>query len=412
MKDLLDLIVFNTPFAWIVMTITVLAITLMPRLFRVNALNGLLFAQITLFFNAIPIIAGLSTKAILYERGIHFFAIEFLFLALIYATYGRLLKRREQVFAALQRFFDGKATIPLIAFIALVALFNAFFTPTDGSSRIEYMTNAWFSLVKPFIQVALPLSYLGVFILLLNPKKRGLGYVLLVITVISNIMTGSKASFIFSLLSAFLSLRDLSISHSRLRIRSRDKLKLSVFVAAMVGLALTRLSVSPADVSDRFFLFGEATILTYFADQPTGACERVSTFASMHRGLARVAGDSSANDIDTLFGFALMIEATGVNTFTGPNARLSAYALCNFADERIVFCAIVLLVYLGLMLMVFSLASYRYGAVLAIVYPFSLVSLAAASQDFNLIMQDITLFFALLWLLVFILASTPRLSHA
>jgi hypothetical protein len=151
--------------------------------------------------------------------------------------------------------------------------------------------------------------------------------------------------------------------------------------------------------------------LTYFADQPTAACESVSTFASMHRGLARLAGDSSANDIDTLFGFALMIEATGFNTFTGPNARLSAYALCNFADERIVFWAIVVVAYLGLMLIVFSLSLNRPG-LLAIVYPFFLVSLAAASQDFNLIMQDITLCCALLCVLVFILASKPRLSHA
>ena len=410
MKDLLEVIVFDTPFSWTLLAITALSVVLVPRFFGVKMLNGLLFAQMTLFFNAIAIIAGLSNEAILVERAIHFFSVELLFFALIYATYGHLLKRREQVLAALQRFFGSKAAIPFIAFMMLVASFNAVVTPTDGSSRIEYMTNAWFSLVKPFIQLALPLSYLGVFILLLNPKRRRLGYLLLVTTVTSNIMTGSKASFAYSLLSAFLMLRDLSISHYRLRIRAQDKVKLFLFVAAMIGVALTRLNVSPADVSDRFFLFGEATILIYFADQPTAACEGVSTFASMHRGLARLAGDSSANDIDTLFGFALMIEATGVNTFTGPNARLSAYALCNFPDERIVFWAIVVAVYLGLMLVVFSLSLNR-PRLLAILYPFFLVSLAAASQDFNLIMQDITLFCGLLCVLVFILASKPRPTH-
>lgn len=408
MKELLDLIVFDTPFAWTLLSITVLAIVLMPKFFGAKWLNGLLFAQVTLFFNALTIIAGLSTNSITNERGIHFFVVEFLFLASMYAAYGRLIRHRTKVLEALHRFFEGPGAVPFVCFIVLVAIFNFLATPTDGSSRIEYMTGAWFSLLKPFIQLATPLSYLGVFILLLNKRRRRLGYSLLAIAVLSNVMTGSKASFAFSLFTAFLALRDLD---PKLQIRSADKLKLSLFVAAAVSLALTRLEVSAADVSDRFFLFGEATILTYFSDRPTAACENVSTFASMHRGWARLAGDPSATNIDTLFGFALMIEATGVNTFTGPNARLSAYALCNFADERIMLCAIVVTAYLGLLLLVFSLSLNRPG-LLAIVYPFFLVSLAGASQDFNLIMQDITLFCALLVALVFIPVSKTRRSYA
>lgn len=410
MKDLLDLIIFDTPFAWALLAITVLAIVLVPTLFGVKWLNGLLFAQITLIFNTITIIAGLSTAAIPVERGFHFFVVEFAFLLAMYAMYGRLIRHRAKVLDALQCFFDGQGAIPFICFVALIAVFNFLVTPTDGTSRIEYMTGEWFSLLKPFIQLATPLSYLGVFILLLNKRRRRLGYVLLAIAVLSNVMTGSKASFAFSLFTAFLVLRDLSID-PKLQIRRADKLKLSLFVAATVSLALTRLDVSAADVYDRFFLFGEANILTYFSDRPTAACENVSTFASMHRGWARLAGDPSATNIDTLFGFALTIEAVGVNTFTGPNARLSAYALCNFADERIVLCAIVVLAYLGLMLLVFLLSQSR-PWLLAIVYPFFLVSLAGASQDFNLIMQDITLFCALLVSLVFIPASKRRLRHA
>jgi hypothetical protein len=410
MKDLLDLIVFDTPFAWTLLTITVLAIVLMPSFFGVKWLNGLLFAQITLIFNAITIIAGLGTDAIPNELGFHFFAVEFAFLAAMYAMYGRLIRHRAKVLDALHRFFDGSGAVPFVCFIVLIAIFNFLATPTDGSSRIEYMTGAWFSLLKPFIQLATPLSYLGVFILLLNKRRRRLGYALLAIAVLSNVMTGSKASFAFSLFTAYLALRDLSIN-PKLQLRRADKLKLSLFVSVTIVLALTRLDVSAADVYDRFFLFGEANILTYFSDRPTAACENVSTFASMHRGWARLAGDPSATNIDTLFGFALTIEAVGVNTFTGPNARLSAYALCNFAGERIVFGAIVVFAYLGLMLLVFSLSLSRRG-LLAIVYPFFLVSLAGASQDFNLIMQDITLFCALLVALVFIPASKRRLSHA
>jgi hypothetical protein len=410
MKDLLDLIVLDSAFAWMLLAITVLTISVIPRFFGVKWLNGLIFAQVTLFFNATTIIAGLSAGAVPDDRGIHFFCVEFLFLAGMYAVYSRLILHRTKVIEALHRFFDGPGAVPFVSFIFLIAIFNFLVTPTDGSSRIEYMTGAWFSLLKPFIQLATPLSYLGVFILLLNKRKRRLGYALLAIAVLSNVMTGSKASFAFSLFTAFLVLRDLSVD-PKLQLRSADKLKLSLFVSVTIALALTRLEVSAADVYDRFFLFGEANILTYFSDRPTAACENVSTFASMHRGWARLAGDPSATNIDTLFGFALMIEAVGVNTFTGPNARLSAYALCNFADERIVLGAIVVLAYLGLMLLVFSLSLSRRG-LLAIVYPFFLVSLAGASQDFNLIMQDITLFCALLVALVFITASKRRHSHA
>lgn len=406
MKDLLELIVFDTVFAWALLAITVVGIIVTPKLFGVKLLNGLLFSQITLFFNATTVIAGLSTDAIPVERGIHFFAVEFAFLAAMYAVYGRLIRNRVRVIDALNRFFDGPFARPFVAFMVLIAIFNYVATPTDGSSRIQYMTGAWFSLLKPFIQLATPLSYLGVFILLLNPRRRGLGYLLLVTAVIGNVLTGSKASFAFSLFTAFLALRDLSIA-PRMQIRGADKLKLSVFVGAMVALALTRLDVSAGDVSDRFFLFGEATIMTYFSERPTAACENVSTFASMHRGWARLAGDASANNIDTLFGFALMIETVGINTFTGPNARLSAYALCNFPDERILLCAIVVVAYLGLLLAVFRRTLSR-PTHLAIFYPFFLVSLAGASQDFNLIMQDITIYILLLLTTIPLYGATPR----
>jgi hypothetical protein len=225
MKDLLDLIVFDSAFAWMLLAITVLTISVIPRLFGVKWLNGLIFAQVTLFFNATTIIAGLSTGAVPDDRGVHFFCVEFLFLAGMYAVYSRLIRHRTKVLEALHRFFDGPGAVPFASLIVLIAIFNFLVTPTDGSSRIEYMTGAWFSLLKPFIQLATPLSYLGVFILLLNKRRRRLGYALLATAVLSNVMTGSKASFAFSLFTAYLALRDLSIN-PKLQLRSADKLKL------------------------------------------------------------------------------------------------------------------------------------------------------------------------------------------
>lgn len=407
MVNLLDLLAFQSAFAWTLIVITLSAIIVIPRLFGLNYFNGLLFAQVTLFFNSTTIIAGLDSQAVSIDRGFHFYIIEFSFFALTFAAYRYLLKYRAQVLAAMQRFFAGKGALYLTGFVVAMAIFNYLLAPTDGSSRIGYMTEAWFSLLKPFIQVISPLSYLGVFLLLLNPSRRALGYFLLATVVIGNVVTGSKASFAFSLFIAFLALRDLG-GTTRFGIRRREKVALSIFVGAAVIFALTRLEVSVADISDRFFLFGEATILTYFSDDPTAACANVSTFASMHRGWARLLGDASAQDIDTLFGFALMIQEVGINTFTGPNGRLSAYVLCNFAGERVVLGAFVVFAYLWIMRRLFKRLLSR-PTYLALVYPLLLTSLSGASQDFNLIMQDITIFVILLILtLTYYTISTRR----
>jgi hypothetical protein len=389
MTHLLDLLVFQGVFSWSLIVITLLAIVLMPRLFGLNYLNGLVFVQFTLFFNATTIIAGLDSQAVDIDRGFHFYIIEFSFLALIFAAYRYLLRRREQVLAAMCKFFDGKGALFVTIFMVATAVFNYLLAPTDGSSRIAYMTEAWFSLIKPFIQLVVPLSYLGVIIMILSPHRRRLGYILLATAVAANIATGSKASFAISLFIAFLAFRDLA-GPTRFGIRKQELLKLSIFVGAAVIFALSRLDVSGTDIFNRFFLSGEATILTYFSDTPTAACANLSTFASMHRGWARLLGDVSARDIDTLFGYALTIQELGVNTFTGPNGRLSAYVLCNFAGVRVVFGAFVVLVYLLLMLVLFKRLLYR-PIYLALVYPFMLTSLSGASQDFNLIMQDITI---------------------
>ena len=394
MSNLLDVIVFQTVFSWALLAVTLLSIVLTPRVFGLNYLTGLLYAQVTLLFNVVPIISGLDTEAIGIGRGFHFYIIEFSFFALTLFIYKKFLVHRVRVLVALQEFFGGSGALYLTVFVAVMAVFNYLSTPTDGSSRIEYMTVAWFSLVKPFFQLATPLSYLGVFVLLMNPPKRFLGYILLITVVVANIATGSKASFVFSLATAFFTLRDLA-GPNRLKLRKQDQWKILIFVAVTIFYALARLEVSIADISERFFLFADATILTYFSDYPTAACENVSTFASMHRGWARLLGDPSAMDIDTLFGFALTIQELGVNTLTGPNGRISAYVLCNFADERVVFGVVVVLAYLWLIRWLFGRLLNR-PMLLALVYPFLVASLGGASQDFNLIMQDITIFLVLL----------------
>lgn len=394
MTDLLDLLVFQSIFAWMLIFVTIIMILVMPRLFGLNYITALLYPQFTLLFNAATIIAGLDTEAVSIGRGIHFYIIEFSFLALIFAVYRYLLEHRVNILVAMQNLFNGKGAAFVTASLVVLAAFNYLMLPTDGSSRIAYMTEEWFSLIKPFIQLATPLAYLGVFLMLQSSDRLLPGYILLATVVLANIATGSKASFAIGLLTAFLALRDLTGS-TQLVISRGILIRLALFVGAAVVLALARLEVSSSDIVDRFFLYGEATILTYFSDTPTAACANLSTFASMHRGWARLLGDASAQDINTLFGYALNIERLGVNTFTGPNGRLSAYILCNFQDERIVFGIFVVLFYFALLLFLFKklLIHPNY---LALLYPFLLYSLGGAAQDFNLIMQDITIFSLLL----------------
>ena len=389
MANLLELLIFKSFFSWALIVAATMALVFLPRLLGLSYLNGMLNAQITLFFNILAIVGGMDSDLVDLDRVIHFFIIEFLFLLAILLVYKGILKKRRMVLDALVLFFDGDGAYYLTFFISLITAFNFLVTPTDGSSRIGYMTESWFSLLKPFIQIAAPLSYFGVFILLLNPKRKKLGYFLLTISILANVATGSKASFLLALAFAYLAVRDLTQDRGISMPKFERNIILTVASCAAL-FALSRLAVSAQDVLDRFFLYGEASIMTYFSPDPTAACSNLSLFASMHRGWARLLGDASAQDIDTLFGFALMIQEVGVNTFTGPNARLSAYFLCNFPGTKVIFGLIVVVGYLLLARSALTMAL-KNRIVTALYYPFLLASLYGASQDFNLIMQDITI---------------------
>jgi hypothetical protein len=402
MTELLDLLIFKSILAWVLIVAALLALIFIPRMLGLNYLNGMLNAQITLFFNVLTIVGGMDADLIDSGRVSHFLLIEFSFLIAVLLVYRSLLRRRIQVMAALQGFFLSEGAYWLTGFIALLAVFNFVLAPDDGSSRISYMTESWFSLLKPFIQIATPLSYLGAFLLLLTPGRKALGYLLLGISILANIATGSKASFLLSLGFAYLAVRDLAAGQ-KITMTKTERSVIIIIVTFAALFALSRLAVSAQDLIDRFMLYGEATIMTYFSPDPTAACSNLSLFASMHRGVARLLGDPTAKDIDTLFGFALMIEQTGVNTFTGPNARLSAYFLCNFPGTKFIFGTIVVGSYLMLARSVFARTVQR-PWLCALFYPFLLASLHGASQDFNLIMQDITILCAL-WLA---LATTQR----
>jgi len=130
--------------------------------------------------------------------------------------------------------------------------------------------------------------------------------------------------------------------------------------------------------------------MVYYSDDPTAAASGVSTFAKIHRGAAKVLGDKSAADVDTLFGFALSRLHYGANTFTGPNAQLSSYMLCNYSGWDNLIGLASILGYLAIVAWFCNAVLYRRETETVMLLPFAIVSLNSFSQDYYQGMSDVT----------------------
>lgn len=398
MADTLVATHIDDPYVWICLTAVAGVVAYIPRLFSVRVLNGLSLIQVTYLLNCIPILNGLFGGEVDFFAASHFFLIETAYLLTIFWFYSRFLRHADTYREVAYDFFRGRGAWFALLLACVITTVNFFNVPTDGTSRIEFMTSRWFSFVKPVFMLAIPIASIGVLILLQIPQRRTMGVLLLCALSAGSIFSGSKAGFAFGLVCSYLALRDLH-RNLPLRIGAIQASFLVGATAALGALALLRLDVSPTDIGQRLMLTSDATTMVYYSDDPTAAAEGLSIPARMHRGVARLIGDSGANDIDTLFGFALSKLETGVNTFTGPNARLGAYFYCNFHDLLLVFGVMVLFTHLFLWQV--CLHAWRPNkAMTAILVPYFYSSLSGASQDFNLIMADITLLIGLLALAI------------
>src|SRR5260370_14183273 len=203
-----------------------------------------------------------------------------------------------------------------------------FVAGNNGASRIEFMTASWFSYFRPIMSILVLLSFLFP-LYLLDCGHRFLPLSILASSVISNVASGSKASFVFGIVGSLLLYQDLK--GSRIVIPRALRFALLIVMSLSGALALVRLNVSMADLADRFVKFGESTIMVYYSDDPSAASSGVSTLAKVHRGVAKLLGDSSANDIDTLFGFSLSgLEYRGPS-LPSPTTPISCYMLFNYS---------------------------------------------------------------------------------
>lgn len=387
MVELLEFARFYHTSEWFFLLAVIVSILLLNKVCGLNAINALISAQIMLVFNAIPIIAGMVDNYLPVSRVWFFFLTEAIFMIAVCWVYRGVLKLGRNNMEIISNAFGGITPYVLILVSFSIAAFAFVFQPDEGTSRIMYQTNYWYSLLKPFIALFTPLSFLAVFVILQVERRRVPAYTLLLANVLGGVASGSKGAFVIQAVSGLLIVRDIGLG------RTFQLQKMDVAVAALgltsgVVVSLQRLQLVVGDLWDRVMLFGEPTLLVYFAPDPTVACRNLSLIARMHRGWARMLGDPGALNIDTLFGYAWTMQYTGVNTFTGPNARYSAYMICNFPGWDIAFGVLMSALYLFLIGFAIRIAT-RQSRMVPIVYAFVVFSLMNAAQDFNVIMQDI-----------------------
>ncbi|MCW4461889.1 hypothetical protein OK349_09225 [Sphingomonas sp. BT-65] len=388
MIDLLEYARFHYLSEWVALTVLLAAILFLNRLVGLRYVNALLLAQIIFVFNAIPVIAGFVDGYLPIDRVVHFFLTETILMIATCAVYTFIVRRGMAQNERIAAFFTGAVPYLLIVVGAGLAVFTYMVTPQDGTSRIMYQTNYWYSLVKPISAIIGPLSYFGAFLLLTVHRQRVPAYGLLIVSVLGGVASGSKGAFVTQALLAFLMVRDLGLT-GMFRVALTDVALGAAGLAAGVALSLQRLRLDVSHLWDRIMLYGEPTLLTYFAPDSTAACNNLSLLAKMHRGLARMLGDPGALNIDTLFGYAWTIQYVGVNTFTGPNARYSAYLTCNFPGWLVLFGLIITCLYFFLVVTTTRLAD-RTRLFYPAIYSFLIFSISSIGQDFNILMQDIS----------------------
>ncbi|MGA2889972.1 MAG: hypothetical protein ABSE51_18140 [Terracidiphilus sp.] len=365
--------------------------------------------QMSFVFNTAAILFGWWIKKVPELRMAHYFIYEIATVVGVYCVYRKILQNRARLFESLQKINVGTFTVVLLVYnISMSLVMFKFAVGIGGSSRIGFMTTGWFSYVRPFMFIFDPLGYLFS-IYLFDRGNRCLALSVLAPIVFSDILSGSKASFIVAILISLLVYQDLK--GAKLVMPKTLKLIFVITLVLAAMFTLDRLHVSMSAMADRFVLTGESTIEVYYSNDPSAASSGVSTVAKIHRGVAKILGDRSANDPDTLFGFALNRLEYGVNTLTGPNATIPSYMLCNYSgwENLIGFASI--FGYLAIVTWFYELFIYRRRQATSqiVFFPFVVSALYKFPQEYNFGMSSITLIcmftLAFVWISVAITAS-------
>jgi hypothetical protein len=351
--------------------------------------SGLIFLQTSFVFNTAIVLFGSVTGAISCFRVAHFFLYELTVVIGVYWVYRRILRHRVLILKQLQRLNAATIAAVLVMFnFVMFGLYVIFVIDGGGSSRIEFMTASWFSYFRPAMSVLGPLSFFFP-IYLLDHRRRFLPLSIIAAVVVSSIASGSKGALVFGLISAWLLYEELKGARLVIPKALRGFLLIAISLSAL--FALQRLDVSLPELAQRFVRFGESTIMVYYAEDPATAAAGVSTIAKIHRGAAKLLGDSSAADVDTLFGFALSREDNGAHNFTGPNAQVSSYMLSNYSGWQNLIGFASVFGYLAVVTWFVEHFMHRQIAACTLILPFIVASLNDFIQDYYQGMSDVTL---------------------
>ncbi|MGB8013697.1 MAG: hypothetical protein WCF68_18950 [Terriglobales bacterium] len=351
--------------------------------------GGLIFLQVSFAFNTAIVLFGWARGLVRFSGVAHCLLYELMAAGGIYWIYRKLLRHRIRLLERLGRLHAAAVAALLVSFnLAMFALFLVFVVRNEGGSRIEFMNAGWFSFLKPTVSLLTPLTFFFP-VYLLDRGQRFLPLMILSAAILSSIASGSKGALVFGFIGAALLYRD--IKGSRLAIPKSVKIILLLVLSLSVTLTLARLDVTLPDLAQRFIRFGESAVLVYYADDPASAADGVSTLAKIHRGAARLLGDPSAADIDTAFGFALNRADSGAQNFTGPNAQISSYMMCNYSGWGNLIGIASIFGYLAILSWFVERFLGRGDAGTALLLPFAVASLSDFLQDYYQGMSDVTL---------------------
>jgi hypothetical protein len=388
--------------------------------FGLRLFNGLFVMQLGFVANIAPFIALSMHGSV--NSPVYFLFLELAIYVLCVFVYVKLLPLSSILLIALAPKLYAYRYAIYLAYL-LVIIYEFVSSRDGGGSRIAYMTSPIFSLIKYLI---LPIQA-GFFALLcLDISRKSLLNISfdLLFAGFGSFAAQSKASFVLLFLSAWLFQGDSStlIRFSFLNVfrlfhipTLQFGLKLPVLQIVLFPLTLilvffvvTAIGVVPLELLQRVVLFGEsgyAILNPSFLPDPSELTTGLSDLAVFHRGIARFFGDSGALDPDTLFGYAISMKANGgINTLTGPNARISSYFIAYFSDFFQAFIGVLTISFFVFILLFFVVyiaraarSTFSHFILKALAFHFCFYLPSAIPQDYYVLLSTMTtLLFALL----------------
>ena len=375
------------------------ALLVFNKLLFKKYLNGLLLLTFNSGIVFSVILDLYLSNRITLEKLSFFIFSDFLIYLIVLVIYFLFIRYndKEKIYSAL--FFLNKKYFTLFAIWLVISLIiNLNNVSWDGSSRIEFQTAQWYSFVRIIAQIMTPIT--GLIIIFNLYEKNYIKFSILFLLVIAtSISTGSKSSFVLFFIEYFLIFRDISVV--KFTVRKKTYVTISFILFSFTLLNFVLLAVDLNGLFERIVHYAESTIMIFPSTNPCKVCQDQSLLSLMHRGFARLFGDKSAINIDSLFGFALSAEYYGANTFTGPNARIGSYTLCAFPGFKIFIMYFVFIVFISFNYLLITVTSIKYKFLFITSILLFFHGIQQFILDYNTAMSDFTIIlFILLFLFI------------